>query len=314
MGNQNWEEAIKEFRIAIRLDSKNVVPHRYLTRLLSETGDLDGAVREARIAVQIDPNSGHHYILGTTLMGKGLLDEAITEFREAIRLNKEGAEAYCNLGHTLMRKGQFQQAVEEFRRGHEIGSRNPGWPYPSIQWLRNAEKLAQLEPRLPEFLRGETQATDTGERLALALLCQEYKKFNAAAARFYGEAFAADSKLAEDLRASHRYNAACVAALAGCGQGKDVGELDGKERERLRRQALAWLRADLAAWKQPSKESDKTRPTVQQTMQHWQHDEDLAGVRGEALAKLPEAEGKEWQRLWQEVEELGKRAAQEKHP
>jgi hypothetical protein len=36
----------------------------------------------------------------------------------------------------------------------------------------------------------------------------------------------------------------------------------------------------------------------------------LAGVRGpEALARLPEAERPEWQKLWEEVAALQKRAA-----
>ena len=53
-------------------------------------------------------------------------------------------------------------------------------------------------------------------------------------------------------------------------------------------------------------------------MQHWQQDTDFAGVRGpEALAKLPEAERQEWQKLWAEVAELlaeAQKAAPEKKP
>jgi hypothetical protein len=36
-------------------------------------------------------------------------------------------------------------------------------------------------------------------------------------------------------------------------------------------------------------------------MQHWKVDGDLAGVRGEALEKLPEAERGPWKKLWDEV-------------
>jgi hypothetical protein len=45
---------------------------------------------------------------------------------------------------------------------------------------------------------------------------------------------------------------------------------------------------------------------------HWLQDGDFAGVRGDkALAKFPEMERKEWQKLWQEVEVLRQRAAQQ---
>ena len=45
-------------------------------------------------------------------------------------------------------------------------------------------------------------------------------------------------------------------------------------------------------------------------MQHWQQDSDFAGIRGDALAKLPEAERKARTKLWKEVELLRERAAE----
>jgi hypothetical protein len=136
------------------------------------------------------------------------------------------------------------------------------------------------------------------------------------ATRFYQEAFASDPKLAENVRAGQRYSAAFSAALAGCGQGKDADKLEAKERARLRQQALDWLRADLKAYRQlMEKNADKAGPEIAQRMQHWLQDTDFAGVRGpEALARLPEAERKEWQKLWQEVEALRQRAAESRRP
>jgi eukaryotic-like serine/threonine-protein kinase len=130
-----------------------------------------------------------------------------------------------------------------------------------------------------------------------------FKKQYAIAARFYADAVAAQPKLADNLITQRRCNAACAAALAGCGQGVDADKLDAKERLRLRQQALDWLRADLAAWDaQLSKQPDNVRPLLVKTMQRWQADTDFAGVRGpDALAKLPEAERQAWQQLWADV-------------
>jgi hypothetical protein len=47
-------------------------------------------------------------------------------------------------------------------------------------------------------------------------------------------------------------------------------------------------------------------------MQRRQHDPDFAGVRGDALAELPEAERQEWQKPWDDVGALRKRAAEKK--
>jgi hypothetical protein len=110
----------------------------------------------------------------------------------------------------------------------------------------------------------------------------------------------------EQLRSSYRYNAACSAALAGCGQGEDASSLDDQEKARLRGQALKWLQADLALWTQ-SVHTGKPldRATAQRVLPRWQQDPDLAVVRDSAaLAKLPPAERMAWEKLWQEVEVL----------
>jgi hypothetical protein len=149
----------------------------------------------------------------------------------------------------------------------------------------------------------------------LAWLCQQpYKGTYAASARLYRDAFTSQSRLAADLRTGLRDNAARAAALVGCGQGKDAAGLDDKERAAWRRQALEWLRADLAFWAREGEKPDpKAWALVGQKMQHWLKDRDLAGVRDpEALAKLPEAERAEWRKLWTKVEALLQRSQPKK--
>jgi serine/threonine-protein kinase len=218
-----------------------------------------------------------------------------------------------------MQKGQFLHALPELRRGHALGSRNPHWPYPSAQWVRNAERLAELETRLPRLLKGQEQPVDAAERLTLAFFCQEHKQLYAAAARWYAGAFTTDPQLLAGPPTVQRYKAACAAALAGCGQGQDAVGLKAKERARLRGQALEWLRADLEAWRRLlEKEPAKARPVIAQQMQHWLGNLDFTGVRGpHALSRLPEVERQAWQQLWADVADTLARAhrttAPEKH-
>src|SRR5439155_15020384 len=136
------------------------------------------------------------------LADQGKLNDAIAYFRKALQINKDYAEAHCNLGHALRQQGEFRQALEELRRGHELGSKNPRWPYPSAQWVQQCERLVELDEKLPAILKGEAQPTDAAECLVLAKLCQQpFKGLYAAAARFYAEAFAAKPQLADDLQA-----------------------------------------------------------------------------------------------------------------
>jgi hypothetical protein len=90
----------------------------------------------------------------------------------------------------------------------------------------------------------------------------------------------------------------------------DDAKPNDKERAGLRRQALDWLRADLALWgKQRGPGAPQTPAAVLKTLRHWQQDTDLAGVRDPAaLAQLPEAERADWQKLWADVAALLKKA------
>src|SRR5262249_21185016 len=123
-----------------------------------------------------------------------------------------------------------------------------------------------------------------------------------AAARLYAEAFADQPELAADLKTNRRYQAACAAALAGGGQGTDEPPLDETARRRWRRQALDWLRADLALEAQPPPQA---RAATQRALRYWQRDPNLAGVRDpDRLAQLPEPEQQAWRQLWAEVAAL----------
>jgi hypothetical protein len=159
---------------------------------------------------------------------------------------------------------------------------------------------------LAQVRKGEAGPANTAEQIALAELCYRYRKLNAAAARFYADAFVADPKLADDLRAQHRYSAACCAALAAAGQGEDAGPLPDKLALTLRRQALGWLRADLAFYtKEAAGKVPAVEEAVRQRLAHWREDADLTPVRDpQALDRLPEAERREWGRLWDDVAAL----------
>jgi serine/threonine-protein kinase len=276
--------------------------------VLAEKGQIDKAIEKYREAIQLKKDfADAHYNLGNALRAKGQLDEAIAEYLETIQIKKDHAEVHCNLGDVLERAGRFTEALAYRQRGHELGSKNPRWSYPSARWVRNCERLVELDGKLPAILSGQKQPADTTERLALARLCQmPCKQLHLAANRFYSAAFADQPKLSDDLNAQHRYNAACAAALAGCGQGKDADKLDAKERARLRQQALDWLRAELTAYRQVmEKSAGKAGPVIAQRMQHWLQDTDFAGMRGDKeLAKLPEEERAAWRKLWDDVAEM----------
>jgi hypothetical protein len=173
--------------------------------------------------------------------------------------------------------------------------------------------MAALEGKLAAFQKGEFHPKDTMERLALAGICAA-KKLHTSAARLHAEAFAADRKVADDLKVSYRYNAACYAALGAASRGEGAAKLDDNERAGLRKQALDWLRADLVAWKkQLGSGQPDARAALQQSLRSWQQDNDLFGIRdAAALAKLPAEERAACEKLWAEVTALLKKVEEMK--
>jgi Flp pilus assembly protein TadD len=298
-------EAEKACLRAIELRSESAEDHHSLGVALYRQDKLPEAEDALRKATRFGPkNAEAHNTLGNVLIARRRFPEAEKAFRKATKLKPDFAIAFCSLGDALAEQGRFSEALVAHQKGHQLGTRQPGWDYPSAQWVRDAARRVELDAKLPAVLTGKARPADAAERLDLAQFCRKYKSLYTAAAQFSRDAFTAEPKLAGDLRAGHRYNAACDAALSADGQGKDATGLDDQERSRWRRQSLDWLRADLDAWRRLlEKEPVRGRPVVAEKMRHWLADTDLAAVRGpEALDKLPEAERPAWRELWADIE------------
>jgi serine/threonine-protein kinase len=310
------DEAEKAYKEALRLKPKDAQLHYNLGVILEACKKYGEAVEAYRQAIKLAPQlEVAHCNLGIALERQNKYAAAEKAYRQAIKLDKDDALAHYGLGRVLKEQGQFEAALACLRQAHALGSKNPSWDHPTAEWVQMLEHLVELDRKLAAIQRGEAEPADGPERIDLAHLCQQdFKRLYATAARLYADAFATEPKLADSLRAGHRYNAACAAALAGCGQGRDAGTLDEKERARLRQQALDWLQSDLAVWSQVlDKGPQQARPVARRTLAHWQTDADLAGLRDKpALANLPQAEREAWQKLWQDVEALKQRVGPER--
>jgi tetratricopeptide (TPR) repeat protein len=95
--------------------------------------------------------------------------------------------------------------------------------------------------------------------------------------------------------------AASAAVRAAAAQGPESGQLGEHERASKRRQALGWLRTSL---ERITKVIDAGN-NVDWSFVTWQSDPAFASVREpQELAKLPDAERKQWQRLWVDAEAI----------
>jgi serine/threonine-protein kinase len=309
-----WDEAIVSHENAVCVKPDNALAQMNLGNALAHAGRLAESVAAYQKATRLQPpRADAHYCLGISLAEQGRLEDADAAYRKAIALKPDYAEAFCNMGGVLQRTGHLADSLAAFRRGHELGSRSPRWNNPSLQWLREAERLIALEHRLPEIVGGKLQPANAQERQLFARLCH-CKRHYEAATRLYDALLDAAAKETDWGRSDNLYNAACSAALVGCGSGEDATKLDDNQRASRRRQAQDWLRIGLAAWSQfLDYGKPQARASVERAVQHWQADPDLAGVRDNGgLAKLPDMERGAWEEFWANVEALRKRARETK--
>jgi serine/threonine-protein kinase len=293
------DEALAEIRAAIALEPMNASFRNNFGGLLWELGRPEEAATEYLAAIDLDPRDAYpHSNLGMLFLELGRRQKALAELRQAVVLDPESAEAHGNLGRALREEVQLDEAVAEYQKALELGDKD------AVAGLRACDRMRALRPRLSGLAAGQDQPADNAERLAFADLCRQPGEGRyALAARLYADAFRAEPRLADDLRAANRFHAASAAAAAGCGQGQDGAGLDEAEKARLRRQALDWLQADLALWNRQARlDVPQARAAVRQTLRVWQVGPGLAGVRDPAaLARRPEAERVAWRQLWEEV-------------
>jgi tetratricopeptide (TPR) repeat protein len=227
-------------------------------------GRLDEVLGHFQQAVRLEPKSAlAHNDLGVALQAKGQLDQALYHLQQAVRLEPKYALAHTNLGGALQAKGRLDEALDQYQQG------------------------VQLEPesvlahsRLGGALRDEGRLEEAIDHF------QQAVRLDPKSARAY-------STLGSCL-----YAAARAAIRTASGQASEKAPLDEPERARLRRQALDWLRANLELRTKLLKDGQ----AVTWSLAPWQTDPALSSVRDPAvLAKLPDADRAQWQRLWTDV-------------
>jgi len=252
---------------------------------------------------------------------KGLAEYRRSNLRSAIAiLEGDASRVMGPAPRILLAMARYRSGErEEARRTLASAVIDQDWRVASADvreiWIYHAlrrEAEAMLFPNLPAFLEGTYQPADQCERLAF-VGAAEFNNLTCASTRLYEVAFAAEPSLANDPQRARRYYAACMAASAGCGRGKDALALNDQERARLRGQARQWLRAELAAWGKKLDSDPAAKASMEDAFKRWRTDPDLAGLREpDSLARLPVAESRACRELWKEIDAQIERATRQK--
>ncbi|MGE3819162.1 MAG: tetratricopeptide repeat protein, partial [Isosphaeraceae bacterium] len=293
------DEARAEAERAVTLSPNDVETRRHLGNLLLEAGRREDAAAQFRAGLEGEPGRADlHYSLGTALLAAGRSEEAIPSLRQAAALRPGQAEAHCNLGLALMRTGRYAEALATLTTGHELGSKNPSWRYPSAHWVDACRRLAELEARLPAVLAGRESPRTAAELMRVARFATHQKRLHEETAQLFVRTLAEHPDWARDRVDPPLYHAAaCAIMAAGPGTAADPGA---PESHRWRARARAWLRDELEVLTERMRDADPgARDRARAALGRWWRDGWLAGVRDAApLALLGDEERGDWQALW----------------
>jgi Flp pilus assembly protein TadD len=82
---------------------------------------LEEAITAWREVIRIAPGSSHaHYGLGAALTALEWREEAIAAFRAALEFKPDFALAYANLGVALRKQGRRAEAVAELHKARDL--------------------------------------------------------------------------------------------------------------------------------------------------------------------------------------------------
>jgi tetratricopeptide (TPR) repeat protein len=118
----DMDSAIRHYEEAVRIRPNFADGHYNLGIMRAQQGNLEAAVHHLYQAVHFDPREQqrHHYLrkalfqYGASLKREGKPEEALKQYREAVRLYPDDPAARYELGVTLAQQGKLAEAREQF--------------------------------------------------------------------------------------------------------------------------------------------------------------------------------------------------------
>jgi tetratricopeptide (TPR) repeat protein len=116
-----WRNSETLWTHTLACTSDNCVAQNNLGTALLQKGSVDEAIIHFQTALQIKPGfTKAHNNLGNALFQKGNGDEAMVHFQKALQIDPDSAEAHNNLGNALLQKGKVDEAMVHYQTALQI--------------------------------------------------------------------------------------------------------------------------------------------------------------------------------------------------
>jgi protein O-mannosyl-transferase len=115
-----WQDSERLWNHALAV-SPSSMAHFHVGRFAAQRGDLVGAEKHLRRAIEINPtNDVIQSNLALVLARQGNLTEATAHFDRALKINSGDPATLNNMGITLAQQGKLDEAMQHFQRALEI--------------------------------------------------------------------------------------------------------------------------------------------------------------------------------------------------
>ncbi|MHB1958370.1 MAG: tetratricopeptide repeat protein [Acidobacteriaceae bacterium] len=156
--------AIKNYREAIRINSRIAALHFELAQLLWKTGTVDGqaeAVAEYKIALELNPlDEKSESELGMIAAQNGNTKEALADYSRAVELQPDDAVALTGLARVLIAQQQQAKALPLLERAVQLDPTSASAHFRLSTLYRNAGRTDEAKRELAEYLKYKKMHAD----------------------------------------------------------------------------------------------------------------------------------------------------------
>ncbi len=178
--------------LAMWLDTVRKVPelgraHAAAAGALLQAGETSEAIREAALAIELDPEPGAYLNRGNAYLMRGRDAEALADFNRSIELEPDFAPSYYNRGSALMHLNRLDEAEADFTRAIEL---SPEFSTAYLQRgvtrfyqqrydkaIQDFDRTIELEPRAADAYYNRAQCRYAQEQYEAAMrdvaICRE---------------------------------------------------------------------------------------------------------------------------------------------
>ena len=188
-----YQDAVKSYKEAIRINLNFDYAHYSLGLSYSELGQHQDAINSCKEAIRINPNFIYaHLVLGFSYSELGQHQDTINSLKEAIRINPNFAFALFGLGIVYQGLGQYQDAIKSYKEAIRVAPDFAGkWfklddavaheylgsAYEGMN--RNYDAIVEYKEALrvnPDLARAQNKLKKLEQKLSSEMLAKEERK------------------------------------------------------------------------------------------------------------------------------------------